>query len=154
MKILSKKQKKKTPSTEIYERPSDDIGHSKSIAVQVREEIIKFTENGGIVIMDNRTIHNNVSGLTGQQNLVFGDHGTINQNNNQLSSADIDNLLQDLKKFALENSHEQDLKIVDSIEENVKSGKTDVAKTLFEVLSKVVTTSAAGVNIAKAFGWI
>ncbi|MBY7736262.1 hypothetical protein DXC69_18100 [Paenibacillus polymyxa] len=104
--------------------------------------------------MDNRTIHNNVSGLTGQQNLVFGDHGTINQNNNQLSSADIDNLLQDLKKFALENSHEQDLKIVDSIEENVKSGKTDVAKTLFEVLSKVVTTSAAGVNIAKAFGWI
>lgn len=122
--------------------------------MQVREEIIKFTENGGIVIMDNRTIHNNVSGLTGQQNLVFGDHGTINQNNNQLSSADIDNLLQDLKKFALENSHEQDLKIVDSIEENVKSGKTDVAKTLFEVLSKVVTTSAAGVNIAKAFGWI
>ncbi|MFU1797793.1 hypothetical protein ACM1RC_28275 [Paenibacillus azoreducens] len=103
--------------------------------------------------MDNRQIH--VSGLTAQnQNITFGDHSTINQNIQQLSENEIDTLFKELKKFALENSDERDVKAVETIEDNVKQSKLEIAKTIFDLLTKTVQASAAGVAISKAFGWL
>lgn len=73
----------------------------------------------------------------------------------QNDSVDLKELFKQLIKFTSENSDERDLQAVRSIVENVRNEKIEVAKSiLFDLLTRTVQASAAGVSIAKAFGWL
>ncbi|WP_410770954.1 hypothetical protein [Fontibacillus sp. BL9] len=112
-----------------------------------------FDPEQGVVVIDNRNF--NISGLSGNnQNFNFGDHGNIQQKVNGLSEIEMERLFKDLHRFALDNSDERDLKSIESIKENAKKGQMNTAKTLFDLLTKTVQASSAGVAIAKAFGWV
>ncbi|PUA40360.1 hypothetical protein C8Z91_04445 [Paenibacillus elgii] len=104
--------------------------------------------------MDNRSF--NVSGLTGQnQNFNFGDNGKIDQKITNGSEIDIQKLFSDLHKVIEEgDADSRDKQMAQVLEENVKAGKMDTAKTIFDLLTKTVQMSAAGIAIGKAFGWI
>ncbi|MEJ9219411.1 hypothetical protein P4H46_14625 [Paenibacillus glucanolyticus] len=143
---------KKSPDTDIYERPTSSFDNTKSIRDIFQEGLIRIDDKG-VIIVDNRTY--NVSGITGQnQNINLGDHSTTNQSIHQLGNSDIDSLFEKLKQFAIENSNPQDVQMIESVKENVKSGKFETAKTVFDLLTKAVQASAAGVAIAKAFSFI
>ncbi|TKH43059.1 hypothetical protein C1I60_16195 [Paenibacillus terrae] len=118
-------------------------------------DLLLKTINGGVMIMNIDNRKNVVNGVTAtNQQLNFGDSVSMSQTVGALSEDNIKKLFDDLYKTIKDNGDERDIEIAGKVEESIMNKNWDAAKMIFGALPKVIQVSAAGISIAKAFGWM